>query len=145
MEKNATVDAGVIANDVREALQGKLDDAKLGEAIKQMQASVAQYPAQAQLACAVFYQQVSCQITGKKNFTGHAGGLCFPGGNGTWGNLFTDDLDRLYNNMQAFSFLVTPVYFTIEFWDASSRLLGHFHGGGIGTSTGTGGGTGSWK
>ena len=142
---SATVDKKLIADDVRKQLQGKLDPEKIDDAIREMMAEKAQYPAQGQIACLIFYSQVTCQITDHKSFTGHAGGLCSPGANGAWGHLYTDDLEGLYRNTKAFSFLVTPVYLTIEFWDASSRLLAHFHGGGIGISSGGGGGEGSWK
>jgi hypothetical protein len=139
-----TVDKKLIADALRAQLQGKLDQDQIGHALQNLTAATAKYPAQGQIASLVFYSQVTCQITGHKSFVGHSGGLVSPGGGGTWGDLYTDDLERLYRDTVSFSYIVAAVYFTIEFWDGNSKLLGHFQGGGVGTSVGTGGGTGKW-
>jgi Rhodococcus equi virulence-associated protein len=138
----------VFAKDLAAAMQGKLDDDKLGAAVAAVSAATTAYPAAAWFASFLFYLHVECQITGDiPRFRGNAGGLWSPvvgGAGGFFGNVYTDDKDKLYQQTHAFELHSLAVYVGITFWDGSSNLLGHFESGGIG-SLGIGGGTGAWS
>lgn len=107
------------------------------------------YTAQAQVASVGPYTQVTVGVTpalgGWLNFLGHAGSLATLGANGTWGDLYTDDLLRLYTDTVSFEFNTLIFYTNVNFFDASSNFLGAYHGGGVGITTGIGGGTGTFS
>jgi hypothetical protein len=107
------------------------------------------FTAQGQIAAVGPYTQVTVSATfapgGSMSFLGHAASLAAPGANGTWGDLYTDDLFRLYQDTVSFQFNTVPVYTNVNFFDANSNYLGSYHGGGVGIVTGTGGGTGTFS
>ena len=60
------------------------------------------------------------------------------------GDVYTNDLERLYSDTVSFEFQATPVYTSLLFFDKHSNLLGHFQAGSVSIVTGIGGGSGSW-
>jgi Rhodococcus equi virulence-associated protein len=134
-----------VVNDFRKHMQGKLDDAKLDAAAQAMTAAMTAYPASAYAISLVFYMRVEVQLNGAaQKFSGNAGGVGQPGAGGFFGNVYTDDLAKLYAQTRVFEYHGTYVYTGVTFWDDDSNLLGHFEGGGLGIMVGVGGGTGSW-
>lgn len=105
------------------------------------------YPANASIASLVAFMRVQVNIkNGGKTFTGDLFGLSTPGGGALFGDVYTDDVDRLYNNTHRFLCETTPFYLSIQFFDKENTLLGHFQSGGVSTVVGLGGGgTGSWS
>lgn len=112
------------------------------------QFAAGRYTAQAQVASVGVYFQVTVGVSPRPgaslSYVGQAGGAGVPGANGTWGDVYTDDLLRLANDAVSFQFNTTPFYTNVNFFDASSNFLGSYHGGGVGITTGIGGGTGTF-
>ncbi len=106
----------------------------------------ASYPASGYITSAVFYThlQVDAKDGSGKKFVGDGGGLFTPGAGALIGDIYTDDLARLYSSTVSFEVNATPVYTNINFFDANSNLLGSLHTGSVSTVAGVGGGTGSW-
>jgi hypothetical protein len=126
-------------------MRGKLDDEKLGAAVEMLQAATTKYPAQGAIISAVFFVQVTFDITDGKRFQGNGGGAFTPGGGALWGDVYTDDIDRLYREAKSFSVIATNAYVNVMIYDSSSNLLGHLEAGAVSTVTGFGGGTGGWS
>lgn len=104
------------------------------------------YGAKGSVASLVFYLKFQIEISsGGKTFDGKAWGVSFPGGGALFGDVYTDDLDRLYADTESFQFTGTPVYFSVVFFDADGNALGTFQAGAISTVIGTGGGGGRWS
>lgn len=142
----ASVDRAQVVRDFEAAMKGKLDQEKLDAAIRQMRAADTSYTAEAIETSVIFYMKWLVKITTSegRNFNGNAGGFSTAGGGGSWGDVFTDDLARLYDKTDSFSFFTGPGYVTVQFWDKHSNFLGHFEGGAFSTAVGAGGGTGHW-
>jgi hypothetical protein len=136
------------ASDLSAAMKGKLDDDKLAAALATVSTATTAYPAAAWFASFLFYMHVECQITGDNpRFRGNAGGIWTPvvgGAGGFFGNVYTEDKAKLYQQTKVFELHSLAVYVGITFWDGNNNLLGHFESGGIG-SLGIGGGTGIWS
>lgn len=145
METTHTVSKEIIAHDFIVATHGKLEKDKIDSTVSSLQATTSSYPANGEVASMVFYLKFGVDITGGKTFRGDAGGLSTPGGGALFGDVYTDDIDRLYRDTVSFEFQGTPVYLSILFFDSNSNLLGNFQAGALSTVTGTGGGSGSWS
>ncbi|GAA0590249.1 VapA/VapB family virulence-associated protein [Caenispirillum bisanense] len=135
----------ILAHDMVSHLQGKLPDDKLQAAVERLLALTNKYPATGNVASLIFYLKVQVSITGGKTFNGNAGGAALPGGGANFGDVYTDDIDRLYRDTVSFQVNSTYTYFNVNFFDRNSYLLGHYQAGAISTVTGIGGGTGSWS
>jgi hypothetical protein len=137
--------APFIANKVADMLEGHLEQPKINAIVTGLETPTSSvYPANATFISLVFYINVVCNINGGKSFIGHAGGIGLPTGGSGLGNVFTNDLDRLYQRTDGFSFESAAGYFGIQFYDAQHNLLGHYDGGAIGVAA-VGGGQGSWR
>ncbi|WP_300565921.1 VapA/VapB family virulence-associated protein [Flavobacterium sp.] len=136
-----------IANDFQTAMKGKLDDQAISSVKKQLLAATTSYPANGSVASFMFYLQFQVTITssGGKTFNGKAGGISTPGGGALFGDVYTDDINRLYANTVSIQFNCAFAYTSILFFDGNSNLLGHFESGSVSTVAGVGGGTGSWS
>lgn len=135
----------VVAKDFRAAMSGKMAAALLEDSVKRMTAATASYPAHGSIIGAVFYFRFTVAVDSGKEFTGNAGGVGSVGGGALFGDVYTDNIDRLYRDTASFSFVATPAYVTLQFFDSSSNFLGHFQSGAVSTVTSTGGGSGSWS
>ena len=144
MSETTTVDKEILVADFTRATADVLEPELVEAAAERLRTLTTAYPAQGSVASMIFYLQIAVDIKGGKHFRGHAGGISTPGGGGAWGDVYTDDLDRLYSATKSFQFNATPVYFNVNFFDGSSHLLGHFQAGAFSTALGTGGGSGSW-
>jgi hypothetical protein len=134
-----------VVADFKEAAKGRFEDNQIEQIAKDMSTFTNRYAAQCPIASAVFYVFANCIVEGGKSAEGHGGGLFTAGGGGSWGHLYTNDIDRLYRDTISFQVNATNVYINVNFFDANSNLLGNYHGGGIGTVVGVGGGTVRWK
>jgi len=96
----------------------------------------------------LFYQNIEVwgEITENVywDFIGQAGGMSSPGMYGGFGNVYTDDIDKLHTNTKTFfMYSVVGVYSAIYFYDKDQNLLGHFQAA-FGALMGSLGGTGHW-
>lgn len=148
MEHSVPIDRAVVADGFREAMAGRMDDQLIDSAAVALAATQTSYKAVGSVMPLIFYMKVKIEVDAGpvigKTFEGDAGGFAPGTGGGFWGDVYTDDIDRLYKDTVSFAFQATPVYFAVEFFDSSSNCLGSFHGGGIGVLVGVGGGTGRW-
>jgi hypothetical protein len=145
-KSDSTVDRNRIAEEFSERMAGKLDPGKIDAAARAIRTTTPSYPATCALAGAIFYLNV--QITMEQDgevFDGDAGGFGSPGGNAMWGDVYTDDLNRLYAKTQTFELNAAAVYTSVMFFDGDSNFLGHYESGGVGTILGVYGGKGSWS
>jgi hypothetical protein len=141
-----TVTPEIIAHDFAMSMYATMDQDKIDAAIDRLLSPTATvYPATGSVASMIFYLQFQVVITDGKSFAGKAGGLTTPGGGALFGDVYTDDLNRLYSNCVSFEFNATPVYLNINFFDGKSNFLGHLQAGGISTVLGVGGGSGAWS
>jgi hypothetical protein len=144
MSKAVSPHADEIAKKLSAELQGKMDQPKIDAIVTALKTPATAYPCITTIICLVFYERVAVAITGGKSFGGNAGGFCvIPGGTGG-GNVYTDDINKLYNNTASFSLVLAAVYCNVIFYDSNSNVLGHAECGGAYTPGG-GGGTGSWS
>jgi len=147
VERAATppVDLRMVANDFATHMDGKMEPHKI-EATKQaLQATTSSYAANGSVASLIFYLQFQVNVDGGMTFDGKAGGVSTPGGGAMFGTVYTDDINRLYNDTASFEFQATPVYTSLLFFDSSSNLRGHFQAGAVSIVSGVGGGSGSWS
>jgi hypothetical protein len=141
-----TVSPEVLAHDFVNAVHGTLDQDKIDAAVDSiLTASTTSYAATGSVASLLFYLQFQVNIKAGKSFNGKAGGISTPGGGALFGDVYTDDIDRLYSSTTSFQFNATPVYLNINFFDGHSNFLGHLQSGGISTVLGVGGGSGNWS
>jgi len=145
-EENPAVVRQAVADGFVRHAQGTLEQDKLDAAVEALKATEASYPANGSVASFMFYLQFQVTIkNGGKTFNGKAGGLTSPGGGALFGDVYTDDLNRLYAATRSFEFQATSVYTSLLYFDGSSNLLGHFQAGSVSTVNGFGGGSGSWS
>ena len=145
MSAENVVSKEIIAHDFLVSAHGKLDQDKLDAVVASLKSVATAYPATGSVASLIFYLRFQVNVTNGKSFNGDAGGLSSPGGGALFGDVYTDDIDRLYRDTVSFEFQGTPVYLSILFFDGNSNLLGHFQAGAVSTVTGIGGGTGKWS
>ncbi|MFC8799485.1 VapA/VapB family virulence-associated protein [Streptomyces griseoincarnatus] len=145
-EESPAVDRQAVADGFVRHAHGKLAQDKVDAAAAALLEADTSYPANGSVASFMFYLQFQVTIkNGGKTFNGKAGGLTTPGGGALYGDVYTDDLNRLYSATQSFEFQATSVYTSLLFFDGSSNLLGHFQAGSVSTVNGFGGGSGSWS
>lgn len=136
-----------IAENFHQHWHGKLEDDKLDAVINKLESMTDEtaYPATGEVVSMIFYLKFRVNITDGKEFDGNAGGASTPGGGALFGDVYTDDIDKLYADTVTFEFNATSVYLSILFFDSDSELLGHFECGALSTVNGVGGGSGSWS
>jgi len=141
------VDRNLIAHDFLVNTTGVLEDKQIKAAVNKLTTATTKYPASGSVASFMFYLQFQVNIkeSGGKSFNGKAGGLSTPGGGALIGDVYTDDLNRLYQDTVSFQFNASPVYTSLLFFDKPSNLLGHFQSGSVSTVGGIGGGSGKWS
>ena len=147
MHAQSAVSREIIAHDFMMSTHSKLDEEKIEANVATLLNTTASYPANGSVASLIFYLKFQVQITsdGGETFNGNAGGVSSPGGGALFGDVYTDDLNRLYRDTVSFEFQGTPVYLSILFFDGDSNLLGHFQAGAVSTVLGVGGGKGEWS
>src|ERR1043165_7437193 len=115
----ASPNAALIANGLATQLQGRLEQPKINAIMTALATPTSQvYPANAEFISFVFYFRVYCNVNGGKGFQGNAGGAGLPTGAASAGNLFTDDINRLYQRTDGFTFESAASCFGIQFFDA---------------------------
>lgn len=142
-----TASPEILANDFATSVYGAMEAEQIDATVDALLASAAAtaYPATGSVASLLFYMKFQVSIKGGgKTFNGNAGGISTPGGGALFGDVYTDDVKRLYSSTVSFQFNATPVYLNINFFDGKSNFLGHLQSGGISTVLGTGGGSGAW-
>lgn len=145
-EERPAVDRQAVADGFVRHAEGKLEQDKVDAAVVALKAADTSYPANGSVASFMFYLQFQVSIKdGGKRFDGKAGGITTPGGGALFGDVYTDDLNRLYAATKSFEFQATSVYTSLLFFDGNSNLLGHFQSGSVSTVNGVGGGSGSWS
>ena len=135
----------LIAHDFITNNSAVLDQKKIDSAVKSITAKTTAYPAKGSVVSIIFYLKFQVNITGGKSFNGNAGGAAIPGAGALIGDVYTNDINKLYSKTVSFQFTTTPVYSSIIFFDKNSNVLGTYQAGGIGIVAGVGGGSGSWS
>ena len=125
-------------------LRGKIDDQEVEKTLKAIRNPAAAYSTGGSVLCAVFYWRIWLTLRGT-NFYGNAGGIGGLGGGSTNGDIYTDDINKLFRETVSFQFNSAFVYLNVNFFNAHSQLLGNYQGGGVGICGGTGGGSGYWS
>ncbi len=125
-------------------LRGKIADEEVDACTKSIKSATNKVPVNGSVLCVFFYWRIHLESSGK-NFTGNAGGIGSIGGASTNGDIYTDDIGRLFSETDAFQFNSAAVYLNVNFFTKDSQYLGSYHGGGVGTCFGTGGGSGVWS
>jgi hypothetical protein len=97
------------------------------------------YPATGSVASLVFGLKIACQITNGKQFQKWIWGAAIPGGGALFGDVYTNDLNSLYNNVASVAATFTSVYTAFYWYDANGFLLGEFQAGSISTVSGAAG------
>lgn len=92
---------------------------------------------------AIIYSKVTLILYNGHEFSGNGYGFAFPGAGIVFGQLKASNLTTLYREAHAFSYHATPVAVIVNFYSASSVLLGTFIGGGVNVSSGHTAGSGS--
>lgn len=145
-EVQQEVSKEIIAHDFHVAMDGKLDADLIASGKKTIVETTTSYPARGSSVSMIFYLQFQVIIqNGGKTFDGKAGGISTPGGGALFGDVYTDDINRLYKDTVSFQFTSTPVYLSIVFFDSNGNVLGTFQCGSVSTVTGVGGGSGKWS
>ncbi len=149
------IDRDLVASDFRELFKDQLPPeaienvaAHLASAPKADLAAAATtaYPANGSIASLILYTKCQCVIkNGGKTFNGSTWGVAFPGGGALFGDVYTDDINKMYSKTSSFALAATPVYTSFIFMDDSGNALGSFQAGSVSIVTGTGGGSGHWS
>lgn len=139
------VSKDLIAHDVLTHFQGSIPEKTATQNAKTAMVASTTYPATGSIASMVIYEKVQVTVTGGKTFDGSAWGVSFPGGGALFGDVYTDDINRLYNSTSSFVVTATPVYTAVYFYDDNGNYLGSFQAGSVSIVTGTGKGSGSWS
>ncbi|MBL0888741.1 VapA/VapB family virulence-associated protein [Myceligenerans indicum] len=143
---DSAVDRNRIAEEFATRMAGRLDQAKIDAAVRLIRATSTSYPADGSLASMIFYLKVWVNIkNGGKEFEGDCGGVGTPGGGALFGDVYTDDLNRLYAETETFELNAASVYTSIVFFDGDGNALGNFQSGSVSTVAGIFGGKGSWS
>ena len=126
-------------------LRGKLPNEEVDKAVNALRSQKAadKISMGGSVICAIFYWRIHLEGHGHY-YNGNAGGIGGFGAASTNGDIYTDDINRLYAEAYSFQFNSAAVYLNVNFFNRNSQFLGHYHGGGVGTCIGSGGGTGSW-
>lgn len=135
----------ILAQNLKNSLHSVLDNDKLVAAEAALLSTQTAYPANGSVASFIFYFVFQVTVKSGKQFNGKGGGISTPGGGALFGDVYSDDINRLYRDTVSFQFNCTPVYTNLNFFDKHSNFLGSFQSGSVSTVTGTGGGSGNWS
>jgi len=143
--ENSTIHKIDASADLTALLTGKMDDHTIAEGNKALAAATMAYGATGSVASMILYQDFGLSVFNGKTFQGNAGGIAAPGNGALYGDVYTSDINRLYNDTDSFAFTATPLYTAIFFYDKQHSLLGYFQAGTVAAIAGTGGGRGKWQ
>lgn len=152
-QERVVISKETLINDFRNMYAEKLPAEVTKETIAAINRQSNSYYATGKIASMVFYTKVSVEVKKPDDgsyrqgaFIGDAGGIALLGGGGLWGDVYTDNLERLYRDTVSFAFTATPVYTAVYFYNSESELLGHYQAGALSIlNTGAGGGPGHWR
>jgi Rhodococcus equi virulence-associated protein len=140
-----------VVEDFRKRMEGKLSEAQIDAAAEAMNAATTKYFAMFVPISLIFYVRVEVLIQDPAKlstapvFGGDAGGIMpiLPIG-GFAGDVYTEDVNRLFTKTRVFETQILVVYSSVVFFDENWNLLGHYQGGGASTNLGVAAGTGTW-
>ena len=141
------VSPAIIAHDFVEAHHHMLEAEHLDAIVEKLTSVTQKYPATGTSLGVIFYARYTVNVKGSggKSFEGNGGGIAGIGGGALIGDVYTDDLDRLYRDTVSFEYNSAFAYTSVLFFDKNSQLLGHFQSGSVSTLAGVGGGQGKWS
>lgn len=140
------VDLPARARELRNSLDVGTNSEELDDLENAIAATATKYPAGGYVWSALIYTGWAAAIYGShRAFKGRAWGIAVPGGGTLFGEIYSDDLDRLYRDTKSFTFTAAAAYTAIYFFDENSQYLGSFQGGSISNVIGTGGGSGEFE
>ncbi|HWQ42429.1 MAG TPA: VapA/VapB family virulence-associated protein [Desulfosporosinus sp.] len=123
--------------------EGKIPSDQLDDMTASLEKMTQRYHYQIRVVGAVFYFHIWI-FDEKHEFNGNAGVSALVSAINGAGDIYTDDIDKLYGETVSFSFESAGPYFSVQFFNKEHKLLGHLQAGGLG-NPGIGGGTGKWK
>jgi hypothetical protein len=135
----------LIAQDFRARMQGKLEDDKIEAAVASLTSVTPSYPARGEVASMFLIMQFKVSVTNGKTFNGRAGGLSWPGAGVMEGDVYSDDIYKMYRETKSFEFNASPVWTSLLFFDGNTNLLGNFQAAAVSSVAGIGGGAGEWS
>src|SRR5271165_6963874 len=116
----ATFDEEAILRDYRRAHKGTLTDAQIEEGAKSLSealkaaakqtAAQTKYAANATIATTFAWVHIGVTVSGGKSCIGDGGGVFGLGGGGFWGDVYTDDIERLYRDTVSFQVNLAVFY-----------------------------------
>ncbi|SFU78849.1 VapA/VapB family virulence-associated protein [Butyrivibrio sp. INlla21] len=119
--------------------------------ISKLQSANTAYHATGSVIGALIYMKVQVRINDDEypqysnmTFDGDAYGIAALGGGALVGDIYTDDILRLFSSTCYFEINVLPVYVNINFFDSSHQYLGSYHAGAVAVTGGMASGKGSW-
>ncbi len=118
---------------------------EIAAAIVSMTFMADRYPTKGTVASRVFYLHFQVQTEGGKMFNGRLPDISSPAGGTMEGDLYTNNIDRLYRDTVDFEFQSNSIYTSLLFFDYRGHLLGHFKGSPLLSHGGIGVGTGKWS
>lgn len=138
-----------IVNDFKSQHIENVEEGVLDEIVAGIKGTEKSYPANGSIVSAIFYARVDVEVVyqnkTKKHFLGRGGGAGTLGGGVLGGDIFTEDIEKMFSETIAFQVTCTPVYACILFLDRDSKLLGHFQAGALSMSCIAAGGAGTWR
>ena len=144
-QEQSTVDKNVIAQDFVARHTETLGAEKANTVANSILSTQTAYPAKGTILGAIFYTRITVNVDGGKGCVCNGGGLSGIGGGALIGDIYTDDINRLYRDTVSFEFNAAFAYTSVLFFDKNSNLLGSFQSGSVSTIAGVGGGSCSWS
>jgi len=132
-----------IIADFEQNYRGKGDDSTLDDALASLKKCEGRHSATGSVIFALFYNRVTVDCEGR-HFVGNGGGIGSIGGGALIGDIYTDDIKKLFDDTVSYQITCTPVYACVIFFDKHSHVLGHFQAGAVSVTGGVAGGSGKW-
>lgn len=144
--KPVPIDKNLIARDFAANAKGKLSQVLIDSITESLRAETSGFPAKGLVTAATFFLRFHLEMLADHMiFDGTAGGLGGMSPAMLVGDVYTNDLPKLYANTVKFGFQGTQLYISLQFYDANDRVLGVFQGAGGANVNGAGGGPGHWS
>lgn len=144
-QEQSVVDKNVIAQDFVARHTESLGAEKANAVANSIKAAETKYPAKGTILGVLFYTRITVNIDGGKGCVCNGGGFSGIGGGALFGDVYTDDINRLYRDTVSFEFNAAAAYTSVIFFDKDSNRLGHYQSGSLSTIIGIGGGSCSWS
>ena len=141
----ANISPEKLSDDFRNMHALNMTDELIQHNVEAIQAAQTAYTATGEIKSAVIWSRVNISINGGKTFEGDGWGGGFPGGGALIGDVYTDDINRLYSDTDHFAIVAAMAYTAVYFLDSDGKQVGHYQAGSVSSVGGAFGGKGSWR